>query len=181
MTEASKSSQPLGFGSTDQLGVVSERERAAYRDWCAGTLPPLPERLEVMADTYAPGSQEQADLYAAATHVRKTPPYAAENKAAHDIAQYGRRIRQLENELQRECDDGTELLRMLGLDPDVYCTDGGSLNLPKIRAALADSKPANVGGEARLAAHQPSQTTTATPQGVASTDQLGGRVRSEKD
>ena len=26
---------------------------------------------------------------------------------------------------------------------------------------------------ARLAAHQPSQTTTATPQGVASTDQLG--------
>ena len=31
----------------------------------------------------------------------------------------------------------------------------------------------NVGGEARLAAHQPSQTTTATPQGVASTDQLG--------
>jgi hypothetical protein len=31
----------------------------------------------------------------------------------------------------------------------------------------------NVGGEARLAEHQPSQTTTATPQGVASTDQLG--------
>jgi len=43
-----------------------------------------------------------------------------------------------------------------------------------------DERP-NVGGEARLAAHQPSQTTTATPQGVASTDQLGGRVRSEKD
>lgn len=32
---------------------------------------------------------------------------------------------------------------------------------------------ANVGGEARLAAHQPPHTTTATPQGVASTDQLG--------
>ena len=45
---------------------------------------------------------------------------------------------------------------------------------------LVFMKP-NVGGEARLAAHQPSQTTTATPQGVASTDQLGGRVRSEKD
>lgn len=28
----------------------------------------------------------------------------------------------------------------------------------------------NVGGEARLAAHQPPHTTTATPQGVASTD-----------
>lgn len=38
----------------------------------------------------------------------------------------------------------------------------------------------NVGGEARLAAHHPSHTATATPQGVASTDQLGGRVRSEK-
>lgn len=34
-------------------------------------------------------------------------------------------------------------------------------------------KTPNVGGEARLAAHQPSHTTTATPQGVASTDQLG--------
>lgn len=44
-----------------------------------------------------------------------------------------------------------------------------------------DSKTPNDGGEARLAAHQPSQATTATPQGVASTDQLGGRVRSEKD
>lgn len=31
-------------------------------------------------------------------------------------------------------------------------------------------KAHNVGGEARLAAHQPSHTTTATPQGVASTD-----------
>lgn len=40
---------------------------------------------------------------------------------------------------------------------------------------------ANVGGEARLAAHRPSHTTTATPQGVASTDQLGGRFRSEKE
>ncbi len=34
-------------------------------------------------------------------------------------------------------------------------------------------KRPNVGGEARLAAHRPSHTTTATPQGVASTDQLG--------
>ena len=48
-------------------------------------------------------------------------------------------------------------------------------------AALRKALGPNVGGEARLAAHQPSQTTTATPQGVASTDQLGGRVRSEKD
>ena len=38
---------------------------------------------------------------------------------------------------------------------------------------VEDNEAPNVGGEARLAAHQPSQTTTATPQGVASTDQLG--------
>jgi len=38
---------------------------------------------------------------------------------------------------------------------------------------LARLEAPNVGGEARLAAHQPSHTTTATPQGVASTDQLG--------
>lgn len=50
-----------------------------------------------------------------------------------------------------------------------------------LEAHLARLKTPNVGGEARLAAHQPSHTTTATPQGVASTDQLGGRVRSEKD
>jgi hypothetical protein len=52
---------------------------------------------------------------------------------------------------------------------------------PRGCACVPDSKTPNVGGEARLAAHQPSHTTTATPQGVASTDQLGGRVRSEKD
>jgi hypothetical protein len=38
-----------------------------------------------------------------------------------------------------------------------------------IDAAIAHLR-FNVGGEARLAAHQPSHTTTATPQGVASTD-----------
>ena len=42
--------------------------------------------------------------------------------------------------------------------------------------ACANYEPPNVGGEARLAAHRPSHTTTATPQGVASPDQLGGRT-----
>lgn len=50
-----------------------------------------------------------------------------------------------------------------------------------VEHGFEDSKTPNVGGEARLAAHRPPHTTTATPQGVASTDQLGGRVRSEKD
>lgn len=54
----------------------------------------------------------------------------------------------------------------------------------RLHAAIGAAREAlgpNVRGEARLAAHQPSHTATATPQGIASTDQLGGRVRSEKD
>lgn len=39
----------------------------------------------------------------------------------------------------------------------------------------------NVGGEGAPCGTGLTNTTTATPQGVASTDQLGGRVRSEKD
>lgn len=50
-----------------------------------------------------------------------------------------------------------------------------------VRAAAELGSRSNVGGEARLAAHQPLHTTTATPQGVASTDQLGGRFRSERN
>lgn len=37
----------------------------------------------------------------------------------------------------RECDDGDALLRMLGLDPVAYRTDGGSINLPKVREAVS--------------------------------------------
>lgn len=39
--------------------------------------------------------------------------------------------------LERECDDGDALLRMLDLDPEQYRTDGGRLNLLRVRAALA--------------------------------------------
>lgn len=40
-------------------------------------------------------------------------------------------------EWHRECDDGDELLRLLGLDPSACRTDGGSINMPKVRAALS--------------------------------------------
>lgn len=45
-------------------------------------------------------------------------------------------------EFERECIDGDELLRMLELDPEQYRTDGGRLNLLRIRAALAERKAA---------------------------------------
>jgi hypothetical protein len=38
---------------------------------------------------------------------------------------------------RRECDDADALLRFLALDPAAMRTDGGSLNLPKIKKALA--------------------------------------------
>ena len=49
-----------------------------------------------------------------------------------------------EETLLKECDDGDAMLRLLGLDPETHRTEGGRLNLPKIRAALADSKTPNV-------------------------------------
>lgn len=69
--------------------------------------------------------------------------------------QAARHMEQRENELEhalivaretleRECDDGDALLRMLDLDPDRYRTEGGRLNLLRVRAELADRKTPNV-------------------------------------
>lgn len=40
--------------------------------------------------------------------------------------------------LRQECDDSDALLRLIGLDQQQHRTEGGSLNLPKIRDALAE-------------------------------------------
>lgn len=40
--------------------------------------------------------------------------------------------------LKQECRDADELLKLLRLDPERYRTDGGYINLPKVRAALAN-------------------------------------------
>lgn len=45
-------------------------------------------------------------------------------------------------ELKRECADGDAVLQALGLDPQDYRTDGGSLNLGKIRDRLSAQKRA---------------------------------------
>lgn len=39
--------------------------------------------------------------------------------------------------------ESAQLLRMLDLDPEQYRTDGGRLNLLRVRAALADRTPPN--------------------------------------
>ena len=51
--------------------------------------------------------------------------------------------------LEKECDDGDALLRMLDLDPEQYRTEGGRLNLLRVRAALADRKTPNARANAR--------------------------------
>ena len=43
----------------------------------------------------------------------------------------------IENVLREECRDTDELLKIIRLDPAIYRTECGYLNLPKIRAALA--------------------------------------------
>lgn len=40
--------------------------------------------------------------------------------------------------LKQECRDADELLKLLRLDPERYRTEGGYINLPKVRAALAN-------------------------------------------
>lgn len=51
-------------------------------------------------------------------------------------------VDRLEREWERECTDGDAVLRALGLDPQDYRTDGGSLHLPKIREYLSAQKRA---------------------------------------
>lgn len=40
--------------------------------------------------------------------------------------------------LKQECRDADELLRLLRLDPEIYRTEGGYINVPKVKAALAN-------------------------------------------
>ena len=40
--------------------------------------------------------------------------------------------------LKQECRDADELLELLRLDPERYRTEGGYINIPKVRAALAN-------------------------------------------
>lgn len=47
----------------------------------------LPERLDAYADDAPTGSQMQSDLYAVATHVRKSPPYARREEAPRTAPQ----------------------------------------------------------------------------------------------
>ena len=39
---------------------------------------------------------------------------------------------------KQECEDADELLRLLRLDPEIYRTEGGCINIGKVKAALAN-------------------------------------------
>jgi len=47
------------------------------------------------------------------------------------------KCRVMEETFRQECADADEVLKMIRLDPEIYRTDCGYLNLPKIKAALA--------------------------------------------
>lgn len=57
------------------------------------------------------------------------------------------------SELKRECDNTDAALRLLGFDPHVFRTDGGSLNLSKLRSSVAPLSPGHSGGGAGVVAN----------------------------
>ena len=87
--------------------------------------------------------------------------------------QAARHMEQRENELEhalivaretleKECDDGDALLRMLDLDPEQYRTEGGRLNLLRVRAVLADRKTPNVNYTTHVVEEPAIEAATAT-------------------
>lgn len=48
---------------------------------------------------------------------------------------------QTQRAFAQECNDADELLRMLGLDPERCRTDGGAINLARVRTFLSERKP----------------------------------------
>ena len=63
---------------------------------------------------------------------------------------------------KQECDDADELLRLLDLEPDHCRTDGGSINLPKVKALLSEKTRSPVDAFASAGkpiAAQPTQPT----------------------
>lgn len=63
------------------------------------------------------------------------PTFAEELKAQAELpTKYANAVRALE----QECHDANELLKLLRLDPEIYRTEGGYINVPKVKAALAN-------------------------------------------
>ena len=55
----------------------------------------------------------------------------------NDVAEsMQREIERLRREWERECDDGDAVLQAVGLTPADYRTDGGSINVPKVRSKI---------------------------------------------
>lgn len=75
------------------------------------------------------GESALADAIAEIERLRKTAPIYSAEQAQIEAP--------LRAQWRRECDDADSLLRFLALDPAAMRTDGGSLNLPKIKKALA--------------------------------------------
>ncbi len=92
-------------------------------------------------------------LAAEAAHILCAPEAPRQNETLDVSAERNAMQRQRDSalsELKRECDNIDAALRILGLDPDVFRTDGGSLNLSKLRSFIAPLSPDHSGGAGKV-------------------------------
>ena len=85
---------------------------------------------------------------------RYFPWVAFVNRDADTIESLRKDAERLNREWRRECADGDAVLQVLGLDPQDYRTDGGSLNIGKIRGRLYATGGAEMTKVSELIAQQ---------------------------
>jgi hypothetical protein len=109
----------------------------------------IEQLIEKLAEQY-PNSDHSMSVEDFAYWLQKNAPEAPRQNETLDVsAERNAMQRQRDSalsELKRECDNTDAALRILGLDPDVFRTDGGSLNLAKLHDSAAPLSPDHSGG-----------------------------------
>jgi hypothetical protein len=101
--------------------------RAAFAAWADAQKAPQPRTAEPAANGCPLG------CVSACEYEKQGHGFACPLKSAARI-----QARAQADNYAKECDDADELLRLLGFEPDDARTDGGSINLPKVRSLLAE-------------------------------------------
>jgi len=108
----------------DSMGI-DERMRCHF---CGGT--------GVHRDRLTEQERAEAEVARLTVEFRKVEVLWKE--AAIDASRKHDTIGGLKDEWRKECDDADDLCELLGLRSDLYRTEGGSLNLPRIKTALRE-------------------------------------------
>ncbi|WP_425318522.1 hypothetical protein [Pseudomonas nitroreducens] len=124
-------------------GAQGEREAFEAHESRERRLPPADQkfwfRRGVLADYDCKAIDDAWKAWKARAALAQPSPELIDASAERNAMQ-----RQRDNALgllERECNDADELLRLMGLEPDQYRTEGGSINLPKVRAAQPSPAP----------------------------------------